>query len=123
MFIKSAISLSPKFLLFDPVAQHGCKLPTCVRCLNLMKVSKRWRFDRFCHVIDFFYPKLFLSKGFECSSSECSCEFLASNPIYTSTIPNNIKELIPFKTKTTMDSRKLLDELTQDIYRFNNAAE
>ena len=84
LHIKRAVAFAPQFQFFDPVNQHGCDLPICIKCSSKMKVSKRWRLDRFCHVIDFFYPKLFLSRGFECSPQQCRCEILATHPIYSS---------------------------------------
>ena len=121
LHIKRAVAFAPTFQFFDPVSQHGCDLPICIKCSYTMNVAKRWRLDRFCHVIDYFYPKLFLSRGFECSSPQCRCEILATNPVYSSMLPQNIQILIPQKNKRSMVSRKLVDEISQDLYRFNKA--
>ena len=123
MHSRRAIAFAPRFQFFDPVAQHGCKLPSCLRCLSLMKVAKRWRIDRFCHVIDIHYPSIFMSRGFQCSSPGCRCEFLATNPVYMSTLSLDIQRLVPKKTKRSFVSRRLIDELSQDLYRSNNANE
>ena len=50
LHVKRAIAFAPQFQFFDPVSQHECDLPICIKCSSKMKVATRWRLDRFCHV-------------------------------------------------------------------------
>ena len=62
LHIKRAVAFAPQFQFFDPVNQHGCDLPICIKCSSEMKVAKRWRLDRFCHVIDFSTRSFFITR-------------------------------------------------------------